>query len=116
MIRCDAVSVRFGPVVRQTVRATLAARRPGGRTALYDGIALALEDPAVDAVIVLSDGAPSTGTWFTKTDIRRELRRANRWHRARIDVVSVGTDEIAKRWRPLLREIAEDHGGRLTAK
>jgi Mg-chelatase subunit ChlD len=86
---------------------------PAGRTALYDGIALALEDPEVDTVVVLSDGAPSAGSHFTKSDLLAEVRRGNRWRRARIDVVSVGSDGIAKRWRDVLRRIADDSGGTL---
>jgi len=105
-------AVRFSPAVRERVAKTLAGRPPAGKTALFDGIAKALEDPVVDAVVVLSDGAPSAGRWFTKTDVRAELAKANRWRRARIDVISIGADEVAKRWRSLLRDVAEDHGGR----
>jgi hypothetical protein len=109
-------AVRFTPAVRTKVRETLHARRPAGRTALYDGIALALDDAAVDSLVVLSDGVPSTGACLTRTDIRAELRRANRWRRARIDVISIGAGEVSERWKPLLEEIATDHGGRLLAK
>ena len=89
----------------------LAQVRPSGRTALYDGIETALADPQVDTVVVLSDGAPSAGRFFTKTDILGEVKRRNRWRRARIDVIAVGKDGIAKRWRGVLREIAEESGG-----
>jgi HEAT repeat protein len=109
-------AVRFTPAARARVREVLGARRPSGRTALYDGIARALEDPSVDSIVVLSDGAPSAGSYRTKSDLRAELRRANRWRRARIDVVSIGADEVARRWRPLLGEIALDHGGHLLAR
>ena len=63
-------------------------------------------------VLGLSDGAPSAGAFFTKTDLLTEIRLLNRWHRARIDVVAIGTDGIAKRWRDVLRSIASDSGGR----
>jgi HEAT repeat protein len=109
-------AVRFTPAARTKVKETLAARPPAGRTALYDGIAKALEDPTIDDVIVLSDGAPSAGSWFTKTDLRAEVLRANRWRRARIDVIAVGTDAVAKRWRSLLGDLAEATGGRLLLK
>jgi HEAT repeat protein len=89
----------------------LAARPPGGRTALYDGIAAGLADPEVDQVIVLSDGAPSAGSWFTKTDLLAEVARANRWRHARIDVVSLGSERVAARWRDLLTRLARAHGG-----
>jgi HEAT repeat protein len=104
-------SVRVSPASRSRVHDALAGHAPAGRTALYDGIALALSDPEVDTVVVLSDGAPSAGQWFTKSDLRREVARANRWRKARIDVVAIGADEVAKRWRSLLEEIAEESGG-----
>src|SRR5204862_6589035 len=44
-------AVRFSPAARTKVRETLAARPPAGKTALYDGIAKALEDPAIDDLI-----------------------------------------------------------------
>jgi len=109
-------SVRLSSAHRTKVHDALAGRRPAGRTALYDGIALALADPEVDTVVVLSDGAPSAGQWFTKSDLRREVARANRWRKARIDLVAIGADDVAKRWRSLLEEITGDSGGTLLAR
>jgi len=109
-------AVRFTPTAREKVRAALLARPPAGRTALYDGIERALADPSIDQVILLSDGAPSAGAWFTKSDLREGILRANRWRRARIDVVAVGADDVAKRWRTLLRELTEATGGRFVAR
>ncbi len=105
-------AVRFSPAAREKISKALEGRPPAGKTALYDGIAKAIEDPVVDSIIVLSDGAPSAGAHFTKTDLREGLKKANRWRRARVDVISVGTDEVAKKWRSLLKDVAEDHGGR----
>ncbi len=96
---------------RRALDAWLAEAVPAGRTALFDGIALALADPDVDTVVLLSDGAPSTGRFFTRTDLLTEVARANRWRRACIDVVDVGDDGIAKRWRSALRRLAEASGG-----
>jgi HEAT repeat protein len=109
-------AVRFTAAVRETVRARLLGRAPAGRTALYDGIAAALADPATDCVVVLSDGAPSAGAFFTKSDVRAEVRRANRWRRARIDVIGIGSDQTAKRFRSLLSDLAADSGGRLVTR
>lgn len=96
--------------VRQ-IEKYLSARGPRGRTALYDGIAAALADPTVDTVVVLSDGAPSAGSFFTKTDLLTEIALRNRWRRARIHVIAVGRDGIAKRWRDVLQRIAADSHG-----
>ena len=109
-------AVRFTPAARAKVREALASRPPAGRTALYDGIARALEDPEVDTVVVLSDGAPSAGRWFTRTDLERGVARANRWRHARIDVIAIGADDVAKRWRTLLHDLASTTGGRLLAR
>jgi hypothetical protein len=96
---------------RRTLLAFVAARRPGGRTALYDGIAWGLSDPEVDTLVVLSDGAPSAGAFFTKTDLLAEVRRANRFRRARIDVIAMGGDDVARRWRDALETLAAESGG-----
>jgi len=104
-------SVRMGAARRRALADWLAGIRPGGRTALFDGIAAALADPGVDTVVVLSDGAPSAGLFFTKTDLLTEVRRLNRWHRARIDVIALGGDGIARRWRDALERLAEESGG-----
>ena len=103
---------------RQAKRALawMGERAPAGRTALFDGIARALEDEDVDQVIVLSDGAPSAGAWFTKTDLLREVGRRNRFRRARIDVVAIGAQRVAKRWRDVLLRVAKEHGGSYEAR
>lgn len=101
---------------REALLRFVRARRPAGRTALYDGIAWGLADPEVDTLVVLSDGAPSAGQWFTKTDLRAELLRANRFRRARIDVVAVGAEDIARRWRDALEQVAGDSGGTYVAR
>jgi HEAT repeat protein len=96
---------------RRTLLAFVGARRPGGRTALYDGIAWGLSDPEVDTLVVLSDGAPSAGAFFTKTDLLAEVRRSNRFRRARIDVIAMGGDDVARRWRDALETLATESGG-----
>jgi HEAT repeat protein len=96
---------------RDEVMRLARGRSPRGWTALYDAIAWGLADPEVDTVVVLSDGAPTAGSHFTKTDFFGELRRANRWRRARIDVIAVGSDRVGHRWRDTLRRLAEETGG-----
>jgi len=107
----EAKAVPVTESMRRRVTTWLASREPAGRTALFDGIAAALADPDVDQVVVLSDGAPSAGSWFTKTDLLREVGRLQRWTRARIDVVRIGQDGVAARWRRLLEQLADVTGG-----
>jgi Mg-chelatase subunit ChlD len=102
---------RLTPAARRTLLRFVGDRVPAGRTALYDGIATALADPQVDTVVVLSDGAPSAGSFFTKTDLLGEVAARNRWRRARVDVVDVGGGRVGRRWHDVLRRLAEAHGG-----
>jgi hypothetical protein len=104
-------AVAMGPGRRAEVAAWLGRRKPGGWTAFYDAVAAGLADPTLDTLVVLSDGAPTAGSFFTKTDVLAEIRRLNRRRRARIDVISVGTDGVGVRWRDLLERIAAESGG-----
>jgi hypothetical protein len=101
---------------RKHVRERIEGHETSGRTALYDGIALALADPEADQVVVLSDGAPSAGQWFTRTDLLRAVAADNRFRRARIDVIAVGAERIGKRWRGVLERIATESGGALVRR
>ncbi len=101
---------------RAEIRAFLDAVQPTGSTALFDGIAAALADPDVDSVVLLSDGAPSAGLYFTKTALLREVARRNRFRRARIDVIQVGTNRIARRWRDALSRISQASGGQVVRR
>ena len=49
-------------------------------------------------------------------DILSELRRLNRWRKARIDVVAVGSDTIAARWRDVLLRLTQETGGTLVKR
>jgi hypothetical protein len=109
-------AVRMGAARRAELSRWLDAREPRGYTALYDGIAAALAEPSLDTVVVLSDGVPSTGSFFTKTDLLTELRRLNRRRKARIDVVCVGSEGIAKKWRDVLETLTTESGGMLLRK
>ncbi len=104
-------AVELGAANRKRIHERLDGRAPHGRTALYDGIAAALDDPDLDTVVVLSDGVPSAGAWFTRTDLFEEVLTANRWRRARIDVLDVGGDDVAARWQETLRRLAARTGG-----
>ncbi len=112
--RAEAIFPRAVPLTPgriQGIRRWLEKTEPAGRTALYDGIELALTDPVIDNLVVLSDGAPSAGAYFTKTALLRNVRAANHWRRARIDVIAIGAKRVAKRWRDLLVRLAKASGG-----
>ena len=85
------------------------AKRPiGGPTNIYDSIALALADPEVDTVFVLTDGGATAGAFTTNGDILEHIDRLNRYRRVHINAIAVGR---TRRGRGLLRQLAERSGG-----
>jgi Ca-activated chloride channel family protein len=94
------------PAARADLRRHLEAQAPAGGTNLYDGLELALADPEVDTIFLLSDGMPGAGKFVTTADIVREVARANQARRIAIHCVSVGTDSH------LLKQLAASSGGR----
>ncbi len=107
------------PATRQARRATvkyLAKRRPDGRTNLYDSLELALGDRQADTVVVVTDGAPSEGARKTRTAILAGVALLNRYRRARVHTVEVGSKNTSPRWRGFMRQLAEATGGRYLAR
>ena len=77
---------------REAKAAVEFARRqtPRGSTNLYGGLMQAFEDPAVDTIYLLSDGAPSAGEVIDPDQIRRHVLRANALRKIQIHCISVG--------------------------
>ena len=76
-----------------------------GGTNLYDPLEEALNDPYVDTIYLLSDGAPGSGKYTKKDDILRAVRKINKVRAIQIHTISIGTDS------DLMRELAERNGG-----
>ena len=89
----------------------LAKRLPDGRTNIYDSLVLAFEDPQVDTLVLVTDGAPSEGARTTRTAILEGLRAMNRHRLIRVHTVEIGARNTSRRWRGFLRDIAEATGG-----
>ncbi|MBM4015480.1 MAG: VWA domain-containing protein [Planctomycetes bacterium] len=81
------------------------AQRAGGATNLFDALRLALEDPEIDAVYILSDGEPTAGRYVHPAAVRAQVRHLNAAERVRIHAVSIGGQSA------LLRHLSEDSGG-----
>ena len=79
--------------------------RASGHTNLFDAIDLALRDPAVDTLYILSDGYPTTGKLVQPLEIREEVRRRNAGGMLVIHTISIGMESDLLRW------LAEDSGG-----
>ncbi len=80
-------------------------QRAGGATNLFDALMAALDDPEVDTIYLLSDGAPTAGRMVDPALLRAEVRHRNVGGRVRIHAVSIGGAS------PLLRHLAADSGG-----
>jgi uncharacterized protein with von Willebrand factor type A (vWA) domain len=81
------------------------AQRAGGSTNLFDALAMALDDPQVDTICLLSDGMPSSGRYVHPAQLRAEIQRRNPFGRVKIHAISIGMQSA------LLRHLAEDSGG-----
>jgi HEAT repeat protein len=104
---------------RDALLAWYAARPPRGATNLLSGLLAALEDPRVEAIYLLSDGAPSAGEQIFRELVLERVRERQRYAAARIHTAAFLGDakgEAAERrieqHRRFLRELAEASGGR----
>jgi HEAT repeat protein len=80
----------------------------GGGTNIYDSLMMALEDPRVDSIYLVSDGGASVGTFIDNDDIGEQIARANRYRRVAINCIAVGE---TRKGRSLLRALAERNAG-----
>jgi hypothetical protein len=107
---------RATPSARRAAVRFLARRVPDGRTNIYDSLVLALEDDAVDTLVLVTDGAPSEGARTTRTDILDGLHDLNRYRLVRVHTVEIGARNTSPRWRGFLAEIASATGGHYLAR
>jgi HEAT repeat protein len=98
------------PAVIKEALKWIALQQPEGETNVWSGMEVALADPDVDTIYLLTDGVPTTGEFTSATDILREIQVRNRYRRIQIHTVSVGQDSA------LLREIARQNNGRYVRK
>ncbi|MEM9380435.1 MAG: HEAT repeat domain-containing protein [Planctomycetota bacterium] len=76
-----------------------------GATALYPALELAYDDPLVDTIYLLSDGAPTVGDLTDIEEIRAEVARWNATRNVRIHGIAMGQDSTLLHW------LCEDTGG-----
>ena len=71
---------------------------------VYDAIQLALVDPEVDTIIILTDGAPSGGHRWNLDLMVELLSEQNRYRAVTYDALLVGaSDFLTKRWQILTK-------------
>ncbi|MEM1450637.1 MAG: HEAT repeat domain-containing protein [Planctomycetota bacterium] len=76
-----------------------------GATALYPALELAYDDPLVDTIYLLSDGAPTVGDLTDIEEIRAEVARWNATRNVRIHGIAMGQDSTLLHW------LCDDTGG-----
>lgn len=80
-----------------------------GGTNIYDTLETAFEDPDVDTIYLLSDGAPGSGKITDTREILREIRKKNRSRQIIINTISLGTSAF-------MRDLAGQNGGTCVEK
>jgi len=89
---------------RRAIKGFLDDIVPEGATDMYDALALALSDPNVEAVFLLSDGSP-TGKFQGYQEMLDAVAALNRVRRVRIHCIALGHESR------LLRDLAKQHDG-----
>ena len=79
---------------------------PRGGTNIHGALVAALEDPAVDTVFLLSDGAPSAGEITDPKLLVEDIVRRNRSRRVVFHCISIGGDSA------MMRDLAGATGGK----
>lgn len=84
---------------------------PGGGTNIHDALEMAIAAGGGDTVFLLTDGAPSCGTYRNKTEILESVGRMNRFRKVRIHAIGIGSQAVSERWRGLLDRLAASTDG-----
>lgn len=79
------------------------------RSNIYDPLIMALDDPLIDTVFVLSEGYPTEGLYQSRSRFLAHLTEHNRLAKTRVNVLYIGSSDSP---RSYMREIAESTGGR----
>ncbi|MCZ6688349.1 MAG: HEAT repeat domain-containing protein [Planctomycetota bacterium] len=84
---------------------------PGGGTNIYDALDLAIRAGQGDTIFLLTDGAPSRGTYKNKGEILESIREINRFRKVRIHTIGISSHAVSTRWKGLLEGLASGTGG-----
>jgi HEAT repeat protein len=98
-------SVQLNDFLISKARRFVQSRFAKGGTNLFGALHMALTDPEIDTIYVLSDGQPTEGSVVDPYLIAEEARRLNADGQLTIHTISIGTQS------ELLYQLAEDSGG-----
>jgi len=93
-------------VVLARAKAYINSRKANGGTNIYDSVILALRDPLVDTIFLLTDGRSGSGT-FTEPDAMRAGIRKMNVRGVVIHCIGLGAHD-----REFMEGLAEDTGGK----
>ena len=80
-------------------------RKDSGTGNFWDAALFAMEDPEVDSIIVLTDGAPSGGHRWNLELMKDLFREHNRFRRLALDaIIADGSGFLVEQWRQMCRE------------
>lgn len=97
--------VQWSPETLIEAREFVAKLGTGGGTNLIESLFMALDDPDIDTVFVLSDGEPSAGPITDPSSIRAAVRGINANRRLVFHAVAIGGSLKILKW------LAQDSGG-----
>jgi Mg-chelatase subunit ChlD len=105
--RPEILSPRPLPPTRANRAASLGwIDAPGGATNLHGALEMAIRCGGGDTIFLLTDGAPSCGTFKNKTEILESVDRMTRFRKVRIHAIGIGSRAVSNRWRGLLEGLA----------
>lgn len=88
------------------------AQRPNGKTATYDALHSALSvDPNLEAVFLLSDGAPSDGSIVAPDAVLKAVHQENRTRRLKIHTLGAFAGQQAGGLEEFMKKLAEQNYG-----
>ncbi len=93
---------------REEAQAYIQGLKPGGMTNIYDTLMKALEDPSVNTIFFLSDGAPTSGKITDSAAILAAVREANEIRKVKINTIGFHLEPAAEE---LMRKLAEENYG-----
>ena len=100
--------IEMSEETREDAQAYIQGLKPGGMTNIYDTLMKALEDPAVNTLFFLSDGAPTSGKITDTAAILAAVREANEVRKVKINTIGFHLEPAAEE---LMRKLAEENYG-----
>ena len=96
--------------LKKTGRARIEGLLAGGATNIWMALQGAMQDPDVDTIVLLSDGAPTAGKVRDPAQIRKRSREQNRERMILFHTIAIGHTA------PHFRDMARESGGSYVRK